>query len=313
MPQPLPSQLVTMEYGELIFNEAYQKRLESLMRATGLSGERRDHVAMGQALIEPIRKIADYIEWAKIFFTDVSIAPGQDNRIPVDDYTVVGFYSSPDGQVLYTRPGRQYTRPDFTGIRVGLELGWDDMAEAMWNVQARKMLEAAEELARKRDTLARDAFDAAVTSISGHTATVASTLTKASVDAAFKAQAAIGFPIKRIAINTGTLIDMTTWVTSAATSNAMWLLTDRAAEDIKNRLYISNYGGAAWFASWTVPSNYVYMSGDPDKVGYRQFKGGIRAASDIDIDKGVDKHRWDQKLAMYVGNPYNLYRIQITA
>lgn len=288
---------------------AQQARMDALLRQTGLSSERRTHELMGQAMAEPIRQIADYKQWANQFFVDDHIRPGEDNRIPVDSYTVVAFYSSPTGQVLYTRPGRAYTRPDFTMIDCGLEIGWDTLAMAGWNILARKQLEAAEELARKEDSLAKTVLDAAVVSVSHTSVTAAGgVLTKAATDLVFQTQAANGFPVRQVAVNIGDAMDMTGWTVA----NSLWEWTDAQVMDLTTQMFWGRYGGAVWYAHHSVPASYVYFGGAPQAIGYRQRMGGVRTASDIDIDKKGDKHTWDKKEAYYVGNPYNLWRLYIT-
>ena len=294
-----------------IFNltAADRKRLDALVRQTGLSGEKRDHKLMGQSLAEPIRQVADYVSWTHHFFVRQDIGPGEDNRIPLDEYTVTAFYSSPTGQVMYTRPGRKYVRPEFTMIDCGLEIGWDTMAEAGWNILARKQLEAAEELARKRDALAKTVLDASIAASGNTLATAAGgTMTRAGVDAVFKTMAAAGWEIRVVVGNIGDLMDMASWTTT----DNLWKWPEAETRSLVTRFYWNKYGNAVWYGYHTAPAGTIYFGCEPTKIGYHQTKGGIRTASDIDIDKKVNKYTWDEKDAFYVANDYALFTLTIT-
>lgn len=287
-----------------------RSRLDALVRQTGLSGEKREHEMMGQALAEPIRQTTPYVSWTEHFFTSQAVGAAQDNRIPLDEFTTVAFYSSPTGQVLYTRPGRSYTRPDFTMIDCGIEIGWDTMAEAGWNILARKQVEAAEELARKRDTLATTVLNAAVTA-SGNTSVTAAggVMTKAAVDAVFQTMASRGWNIRTVVGNTGDLMDMTNWTLA----NALWQWPDEITRTLVTQFYWSDYGNCQWYGYSSAPTSYIYFGVEPSQIGYHQTKGDIRTASDIDITKKVDLHTYDEKDAYIVCNNYGLWRLYVTA
>ena len=289
---------------------ADQKRLDALTRQVGLSTNRDDHIMFGQQLADPIRQVADYVSWTEPFFLRRDYGPAEDNRVPVDSYLVVGFYTSPTGQIHYIRPGRAYTRPDFIAISVGIEIGWDTQAEAGWNLLARKQLEAAEELARKTDALAKTALDASIATSGNTTATAAGgVLTKAAVDTAMATMAARGFPCKVVALNSADAMDMTNW--TLANSLLRW--TPDQVKDLTTTLYWANYGNATWYASPWVTAGTVYLCAGPEKTGYHQTKGGIQTASDINITKRVDLHTYYKKDAFYVANDYALHTITITA
>ena len=287
-----------------------RKRLDALVRQTGLSGERRQHELMGQAMAEPIRQVTPYVSWTEQFFVPQAIGAAEDNRVPLDEYTTVAFYSSPTGQVLYTRPGRKYERPDFTQIDCGVEIGWDTMAEAGWNILARKQLEAAEELARKRDALAQTVVDAAITASGNTSATAAGgVMTKAAVDSVFQTMATRGWKITTVIGNPGDLMDMTNWTLA----NALWQWPDEMTRSLVTQFYWSDYGNANWYGYHNAPTSVVYFAVAPSQIGYHQTKGDIRTATDIDIDKGVNKYRWDEKDAYIVCNDYGLWKLTITA
>jgi len=298
------------EGGVFDLTAADQKRLDALVRQTGISNTVSDHEMLGAAMADPIRQVADYASWTNLFFMHQNIGPTEDNRIPVDSYLALGFYTSPTGQIMYTRPGRAYTRPDFTAISVGIEIGWDTQAEAGWNLLARKQLESSEELARKQDALARTALDAAITASGNTTATAAGgVLTKAAVDTALAAMAARGFPAKIVVANSADAMDMTNW--TLANSLLRW--NPEQVTALTTSLYWATYGGADWFVSPWAPASTIYMSAGPEKTGYHQMKGGIQTASDINITKRIDLHTWYKRSAYHVANDYALHTITVTA
>lgn len=286
-------------------------KINALLRRTAQSNRAEDHLMMGQALVEPIRKVAEYKRWTNIFFMQQTVEPGQDNAVPLDDYTAIAFVSSPTGQVFYTRPGRQYTRPDFSLYDAGIEIGWDDMAEAGWNLLARKQVEAAEEIARKIDTDAQSVIDAAVVAAS-KTSTVATSMTKSAVDTIIRAMADIGFPPTIAAVNPGTFMDMSDWVFPA--SNGVWLAPDSVTEELWTQGFSARYGGINWYVHHSVPKARVYFSAGPEYFGWEQTKGQspYRTGSDVNITKRVDLFTYDTKKAFVAGNNYSMYRLSIT-
>jgi len=283
--------------------------VSALMSKVGGDPSRELHQLVGQGIREPIRTMAEYREWTNIFFEPWQLGDIEDNRIPLDDYIALAWETHPDGQVMIVRPGIRWTRPDFTMIDTAMEIQWDTMRAAGWPILRRKMQECAEELARLRDSMGRAVLDTAVASVAGHTTTVATDITKAAIDAVFKAGATIGFPMRRVAINSGTVLAMRGWTGS---SFGLEHLTDDMVRRLVVRGYLGEYGGADWYAHHSVPADYVYFGGEPSAIGYHQMRGGTRAASDVDIINKTDIHTLDEKHAYYVGNAYNLRRLQIT-
>lgn len=284
-----------------------------LMAEVGQDVSRELHQLVGQGVRAPIRQMAEYREWASLFFQGWQLGFNEDNKIPVDEYIAMAWETHPEAQVLLVRPGVKWTRPDFTMIDTAMELPWDTLRAAGWPILQRKMQECAEELARKRDSMGQAVLDTAVTGLSGHTFTVAAVgtvkITKASIDEIFQDAAEIGFPIRRVAINAGTVLAMRSWTGS---SFGMQALTDEMIRALVTRGFIGEYGGADWYAHHSVPAAYVYFGGAPADIGYHQMKGGTRAVSDIDIINKTDIHTLDEYHAYYVGNAYNLWRLQIT-
>lgn len=283
--------------------------IQKLMAQAGQSPEDVIHKMVGQGIREPIRQMAEYREWTNLFFVPWAVGYTEDNRIPLDEYIAVAFYTHPDGQAMFVRPGLKWTRPDFTAVDSAIELPWSVLQAAGWPVLRRKMQEAAEEMARKRDEMAQTVLDAAVASLSGHTATVATAITKASIDALFKSAAQIGFPIKVVAINSGTVLAMRGWTGS---SFGQQVLPEAETRQLLVKGYLGEYGGAMWYQHHSVPADYVYLGGSPEAIGYHQTHGPTKTASDVDIINRVDLHTIYEEHAYYVGNAYNLWRLQIT-
>src|SRR3990167_1341954 len=134
-------------------------------------------------------------------------------------------------------------------------------------------------------------------------------LAKAAVDTLLKAQADIGFPVSRVLVNPGTLMDM---------ANFDWGVTGffippSEAAQLMRTLHVINYGGAEWYTNPHYLTNELLFGGTPNQIGWHQTKGEVNTASDIDIDNGVDKHAIrDAEHAWYVGNAYTLARIRIS-
>jgi len=295
--------------GNPVMGSSELEQVAALMAEVGQDPSRELHQLVGQGMRAPIRQMAAYREWAALFFEPWQLAFTDDNKIPLDDYIAVAWQTHPDGQVLLVRPGLKFTRPDFTMIDTAMELPWDVLRAAGWPILQRKMQECAEELARLRDSMGQTVLNTAVASVTGHTSTVATAITKVAIDAIFKSAAQIGFPIRRVAINSGTVLAMRGWTGS---SFGMEHLTDEMIRALVTRGYLGEYGGADWYAHHSVPADYVYFGGAPAEIGYHQMKGGTRAVSDIDIINKTDIHTLDEYHAYYVGNAYNLWRLQIT-
>ncbi len=270
--------------------------------------------ALIAAVMEPIAQVVDYIEMYSIFFMTWPLAEGEDNKIPLEDIVTVGWETHEDSAVLFVRPGYLWTRPDFTTFDTGVEIHWDLIARAGWNVLARQMKRAAETLARKRDEFLRGALVGAV--LPSHITTVAGgTITKAAVDSVLVAQATIGFPITQALINPGILMGMGNfnWTNSSSSApNPGLLLPPDVANQILRTLVFLEYGGVTWYSNPFAQTTEVWMATAPTYLGYHQVMGDMKTASDVDIEEKVDRHAiYDQYHAAYVQNPYSLARIQI--
>ncbi len=285
--------------------------INELLRRTGASGNREEHVAMAAAIIGPIKQVADYNEWTRGLFTVRPVTPGEIIRIAVTKPSVIALSTSVNGEVLFTRPNRSYSTIDYQSMDTGIEVGWDDLRAAGWNMMSGLIKEAGEVLARKRDTAGKAILDAAITLASHSTNSTGGVLAKSVVDAVFKSAASLGWKIQNVVINSGTIMDMTNWVMP---SNSMWEMPTEMGQDIVRQGYVSNYGGATWTAFQSAPSTEVYFTASPeDMAAYHFSLGETREAQDIDIRKRVDLMTWDEANGYYLGNPYAIWKIAITA
>lgn len=271
-----------------------------------------EHAALAAALVEPILQAVPYKRWTNLFYSPLTYEALEDNRIPVEFYTTTAWQTGPDSQVNVVRPGFAWTRPDFSEYSTGIEMPWSVVEKSGWNILARMMQRASEEIARKIDIQAQAALDVAIDATAGLGSVVSGGLmTKAGVDAIIKAAQALGFPMVRAAINSGTVTDMSSW-SGGPFYNAA--LPPDATRQILQTLYLGTYGGVEWFASPFVPTNFVYFGGPAEGIGYEQIRGAGKTASDVDIRKRFDFHIIiSPEEAFYVGNSLNLRRLRIAA
>ena len=302
------------ETGEARFNlEASESEIRALVAQMARSTDVDEHIRFGAALVPPIAQAIPYVEMYNIFFSDVSYADLDDNRLPVEkDVVSMAWETHADAEILFTRPGYMFTRPDFTEWDTGIEISWRTIRRAGWNVLDRAMQRATWELARKRDAQKKAALDTAIAALSGHASTVATALTKASVDSVLQSAAEIGYPILKGLTNPSTLMAM------AAGAGWTWgsegfKIPESFADKLLTTLYVGTYGGVAWHVNPHHATDYVYLGGNAQDIGYHQIRGSMQTASDVDIVKKADLHTiMDAEHATYIGNSYNLWRIQIT-
>lgn len=284
--------------------------LDALIRATVDSGDIAQHKALGATIIGPIKQVAAYQEWTNGFFQPRNIVDGEVVRIALTRPTMIALYTSTAGEVLFTRPGRKYTTIEYMSMDTGLEVGWDDLRNAGWNVMESLLVEKGEQLARKRDAAAKAVLDAAATA-SGHTSnSTGNVLTRAAVDLVFKSAARAGFRITKVALNSGTIMDMASWTN---VSNAMWSMPENLGNQIIQNGYVTNYGGADWMAYTSISNTEVYFTASPMDCGAYNWRGDTRDASDVNIVKRTNLYAWDETNGYYVGNPYGVWKITITS
>jgi len=246
--------------------------------------------------------------WAtRGIFLEQRIGDLQDPAVPVENLPVVAFETTADASVMFVRGTFTWTRPELTTFDTGIEVGWDTLRQSGWDFLARQMVLAVESLARKRDAAAKAVIDAAVPAAHQHTVSGGS-MTRASFRAVLSAAQSIGLPMTRALINSGRATDMAewTWPTGQNVSpNEVGLITN---------LYLGNYGGCDIVVNPHAESNKVYFFGPADMLGYHIVRGQMRVVSDVDVRNKVDLHAvLDAGHAWYVGNPYNLHTLTITA
>lgn len=277
------------------------------LAAGGMSiqAERNQFVA---ALMEPILQMVPYETLYDRFFQTVSVEQGDDNIVPVEDNLVsISWASAPQTGVFYVKPLYKFYRPLFTTWTSGLEMPWDTMKKAGWNILSRNMNYVVWDLARKRDAVAKSVIDAIIPV--SHQSSVSTTLTKAAVDAVLIASNKIGFPVKQALINPGVLMSMQGWTWGGT---GFFIPPERAQELLDN-LFVSQYGNIKWYASPYVPTDTIYFAGDPNQVGWHQVKGTPRNDSAVDITLGVDKYTVrEAEHAYYAQTGLSLYKISIT-
>ncbi len=270
-----------------------------------VTAERNSFIA---ALAEPILQMVPYATLYDRFFMPLTIDQREDPALPVEDHLVgVGWASHMQTGVQYVRPGYLWYRPSFNMWTSGIEIPWNLLAKAGWNVLARQMNYTVWDLAKKQDAAAKTVIDNAIPA--SHQTSVATTLTKAAVDNVLIESSKIGFPVKQALINPGILMSMQSWTWGGT---GFFIPPERAQELLDN-LFISTYGNIKWYASPYVPTNKVYFGGDPNQVGWHETRGTPRNDSAIDITEGIDKYTIrTAEHAYYAQSGLSLWSITIT-
>jgi len=300
--------------GQFVMSADNRAYIQAMLRKVGSSGDEAEHKMLAERIIAPIQQIADYEEWSQVLWQSQDVGPTEMIYIAQDSPGMVASYTSANGEVAFTRPGRTtYVTPSFTMVDCGLEIGWDDMAVAGWDILGQRVKEAGEELARKRDDAGLATLNTAAASIANHNPSCSGgAMTKAAVDAIFRAAAVIKYKISTVIINSGDIMDMSDWVWSD--SDHLWEAPLDANAEIFKNFYVSGYGGANWYQFASAAAHTIWFAATPDVMGaYRWRKGGLRTASAVDIKKRVDYHTWDEKWGYWLSNPYGLWKLSITA
>lgn len=283
-------------------------RVDELLAQVFRDYKPEDHEILAATILEPIEQAIPYAELYSRLFKFVRYEYTDDNSIPVEDITTIAWETHPNAGVLFVEPGYSWVRPTFQTFDTGVRIRWATMRNAGWNVLARAMRRATEDLARLRDAAAKRVINAALASLPTHNYSVAGTLTKAIVDNVLRDAAAIGFPVTQAIINPGRMMDMASFVFPAGL-----VLPDSAAKEMLTTLALSNYGGVTWWANPNAPVNEVLFSGPSNMLGYHQQRGSLQKATQEDIvNKATLYAIYDAEHAWYIGNPYVLRRITIT-
>lgn len=287
----------------------YQREVDALLAEIGRGWSAEDHVALAQAIVEPIEQVVPYVEmYSPVFFQPVTYGDTEDNKIPVEDIVTIAWETHQDGSARPVRAGFTWTRPSFVTYDTSMEVPWNLMRKAGWNILARQMRYATYDLARKRDELAVNVWVAALTA--SHVVTVSGgALTKASIDTVIKSAADIGVPVMRALINPGTLADMVDFTFPAGVN-----LPDARVEQLLTTLHVANYGGIAWYTNPHFPTNRVRFGGPPAQIGWHQMRGAVRNSSQTEVRNKLDLYLIeDVENAFYVGNSNSLWEVRITA
>lgn len=294
---------------KIIASTTNQADVDAFLSDLVTNGSVEDHELLAQQLVEPIEQVVPYQEIYSIFYQDQTYEDLEDNSIPVEDTLAIAYQSHQDGEIMYTRSGFSFTRPDFQTFQTGIEVGWKALKRAGWNYLARQMRRANEALQRKHDELARGPLIAAIPASHEYNVT-GGHMTKAAVDQVLRDQAGIGFPVQQVMINPSVLMDMGnfTW------GNTGYFIPPEEARQLLRTLHIMDYGGAAWYANPFALTTEVLFGGVASQIGWHQIRGQVNVTSDVNITKGVDYHAIrDAEHAYYVGNAYTLARLRIGA
>ena len=283
-----------------------EEAVNKAIASTAFSLDHPDASKVIARIIPPIQTAIPYVELYSRFFQEARYDYTEDNLVAVEEVFALAWQTDRSAQVMYTEPSFAYHRPEFVTFQTGINIRWDVQVRATWNILQRAMQRATEELARLRDSKAKAVIDAAISSLSGHTTNVSSSMTKSAVDSVIKYQAGIGFPVTDALINPSRLADMADW------SHQLPNVPERFANDIIVRLY-AEYGGVRWWTSVYADTDTVYFFGGRNTIGYHQIRGNMRTARDTDIDRGLDRYAIrDAEHAWIVLNPYALHKLVIT-
>lgn len=320
--------------GELSLHPEDEAFLMQQLRTATINHNWDEVRAFGSLITEPISTVANYEEWSDKLFKPMTVQPGEDWAIPLEEYNLTAYFSSPDGRTRRSRPGLYNTRPSFISIDSGFELGWNDMENATWNIVGNKVMRTGQEIARKRDQAAFSVINTAVDNVGHVVNTTGGLMTRTSVEAILKQSAAIGFPIKRVIVSPATALDMRsssffTW--DNASHFPLGLLPDAQTQELFQTGYLANYGGAQWYTSIGLSSGttltsgtsspsgvasgaaVVIYAGDPPDNGFNVQRGSIRQMTDIDIDLKINKWNFDETRFFYVANAYRFWMQVITS
>jgi hypothetical protein len=300
---------IAFKDGVFVLSAEQEKSIRELSQRYLTSQRHEDHHMFAQTILGPIKTVADYEEWLGGLFVPQTRSMSDVVRIALDSPTAIGYYTSITSAPMYSRPGPKFTTTSLTAFDVALQIGFYDADMFGWPVLAKKIKECGMEMARKRDGIRKTAIDAAVAGLSGRTSTVATTMTKASIDAIFASAASAGFKIKEVRINPERIMDMTSWTWP---SNSMWnrLGADRAEEVIRSGS-ITNYGDATWKAYLGCPTNKVYFFCEPDMLGWEHtVVGHPKTWTTMDINTKSDYTLYADFLGVYA-SAYGMWCLTI--
>ncbi len=285
----------------------WRRDFDELLAGLAGPGHEADKQALAAAVVEPIEKVVPYVEMYNTFYMDQALGELEDNSIPIEDVVAIAWETHQDGAARPVRSGYYWTRPSFVTYDTAMDVPWNLMRKAGWNVFARQMRRAVEALARKRDERALNTYVAAL--LASHVVTVSSaTLSKASIDTVVRGAADIGFPVTRALVNPGTLKDMADFVWPVGLT-----IDGPKADALVTTQFLSNYGGVDWYVNPHLPINRVRFAGPPAQIGYHQQRGAVRNSSDTDIINKRDLYLIeDAEHAWYIANDLSLWEIRLS-
>jgi hypothetical protein len=308
-----------IQAGEIVTTPEQRRALEELMRQAFGDRRREEIQALAQAITEPIRVISEY----RAAFDDVlvtrDIQPGEDARVPLEQYDVIAWETGPRGTPMAVQVGLTWKQITPVFVETGFEITRLQRLVIPWDEVARKTQRAGEELARKRDKLTVNTLLAAANSV-GHVVNVTGgVLTRSAVEQVFKDAARIGYKITRVKVNSADVLAMRSGGNGWAADP--FRVTDSA---LGNRLlregFLGEYGGAEWQATPSVPGHItgtqdglVFFLADPDMLGYRLYWERVRPRVFEDVVHDTARYFFREVFGQLVVNPYAVWVIKLVA
>lgn len=295
--------------GLALWNEHVKQTGDKLLKANTVE----NHMMFAYQIIEPLKTVMDYTEWTDIFFHREPASIWNPHRFINSDggYTATSWVTSPDGTPKMVRPGRS----TFEGVgqkryTTGLEFTVDQLRAQGWDMAGRKVEEAGQEMARKRDAVRLALLDAAVTATGGtHVPTVASSMTYASLRSIV--QTAVGqlFRPTFCVINPRRLWDMGDWTLP---SNSMWQIPREIGQQVMfENGHILNLFNLSFHVYDSVPMNTVWF-GSQMGQDYELVFNEMESAVETHPIERRSQYAWFEDLGHYVRSGLRLWKLSIT-
>lgn len=285
------------------------------MKAIGLmishAVANNSHQMVAQVLTPAVRQVAAYASWTDLLFNQMSLGFTERPSIPIEHYTAQAWYSTPSGTALYTEPGDTYATVQPRMITTGVRYNWYDIMATPWDKLSAHIARSGEEMARKRDNLAKavlDAFFAANPARSVNS--TGGVLTRSSVDLVIENAEGAHWPVSIAVLSKRRALDMAKWTNVA---NALWQpLPTSYADSIIREGYVTFYGGVQWVIREWCPSDEVYLVGDPAASGMHHcIFGDSRSDTADDIDNATTRIVWREHHGYTIVGGMSLWRIKI--
>ncbi|APU89203.1 hypothetical protein Rctr71_093 [Virus Rctr71] len=283
-----------------------------LLAKRAQSGDKEANKLLAYVIVPPIREVVMYTSWTEIFFSRQTGNLMNPYRFAQDSYSMIAVATSFGAKPIFVRPSRTtYLNVTPELFETGLQIQLDQVAQAGWDIVSAKIIEAGEEMARKKDTKARTAMVAAVTALGGNYDVDSATFSYASFQSIVK-NSVLGFPVTVAAMNTKRAFDMTDWTLPA---NSMWMVTQETGERVllnqrptegmtlqvlDTQIRLRNF----------VPYNEIWFGhaeGQDWEIEY-----GTWQAQDDDVMSQSRQYAWRENLVHLVRSNYRLRRLEIT-